>query len=124
MRAARIFGHVAADGAGALAGRIGGEMKTQVGHGYAHVGIHHSRLDRGTLIFGVDCKDAIHARKNYQDAALARERSAGKAGPSAAADDRRLMAVRNLDDTDDILGVAREDDAVWPRDFHRSIVFV
>ena len=99
-------------------------MKAQVGDGYAHVGIHNSRLHGGTLIFGVDFKDAIHARKNYEDAALARERSAGKTGACAAAHERHLITVRDLDYADDIFRSAREDDAGRPRDFDRSIVFV
>ena len=99
-------------------------MKTQVGDCYAYVCIHNSGLHSGALIFGVDCKDAIHARKGHQDAALARKRSAGKAGAGAAAHEGYLITIRDLDDTDDVGSRSRESDAVRPRDFDRAIVFV
>ena len=124
VRAAGIFRYVAADGAGFLAGRIGREMQAGVRDGDAEVGIHHAGLHRGALVLDVNFQDAIHARKNYENAALARERSAGKAGAGAAADDRRLVLVGEFDDGDDVFGVAREDHAIGARDFDRAVVFV
>jgi hypothetical protein len=95
-----------------------------VGDCYAYVCIHNPRLHSGALIFCVDFEDAIHARKGHQDATLTREGSAGKAGAGAAAHYGNLIAVRDLDDTDNVGSRSREGDAVWPRDLHRTIVFV
>src|ERR1700683_2684547 len=113
-----MFGYVAANRAGALAGRIRREMKAQVGDCYTYVCIHNSGLDGGALIFRVDFEDAIHARKGHQDAALTRKGSAGKAGACAAAHYGNLITVRYLDDADYVGSRSREGNAVWPRDFH------
>ena len=86
VRAAGIFRDVAADGAGFLAGRIGGEMQSGMGDGGAEVGIHDAGLHGGALVFDVNFEDAIHARENCEDAAFARERAAGEACAGAAAD--------------------------------------
>ena len=124
VRAAGIFGNVAADGAGFLAGRIGRKMQSGVGDGGAEIGIHYAGLDGGALIFDINFQNAIHARKNCEDAALARKRAAGKAGAGAAPDQRNLISIREFDDAEDIGGRARKDDAVRPRDFDRAVVFV
>ena len=68
VRAAGIFGDVAADGACFLAGRIGREMQAGVGYGGAEIGIHYAGLDGGAFVFDVNFQDAIHARKNCEDA--------------------------------------------------------
>ncbi len=73
VRAAGIFRDVAADGAGFLAGRVGREMQPGVRDGGAQIRIHDARLNHGALIFDVNFQDAIHARKNDEDAAFARE---------------------------------------------------
>ena len=124
MRAAGIFRYIATNGAGLLAGRIWSEMEAGLRDGHTEVRVHHSRLHDGTLIFHVDFQNAIHARKNYQDAALARERSAGKASAGASSYHGDLIAIRNLDDADDLFRMAREDYAVRARDFDRAVVFV
>ena len=91
---------------------------------YAHVRIHNAGLDGGALVLSINFQDAIHARKSYENAAFASERSTGKAGAGAAADDGRLITIRDLDDADDVFGVARENDAIRARDLDGSIVFV
>jgi hypothetical protein len=64
------------------------------------------------------------ARKSYENAALAGERSAGKACAGAAADDRRLITIRDLNDADDVFGVTRENHAIRAGVFDGSIVLV
>ena len=71
VRAAGIFGDVAADGAGFLAGRVGREMEAGVGYGGAEIGIHNAGLDDGAFIFDINFQNAIHPRKNCEDAAFA-----------------------------------------------------
>ena len=69
VRSAGIFGDVAADGAGFLAGRIGSEVEAIRLDGARKIGVNHSRLNRCALIFEVDFEDAVHARKGDHDAA-------------------------------------------------------
>lgn len=76
------------------------------------------------MIFEVDFEDAIHACERNDDAAVARERAARKAGASAASDKRNVMAIGDFNDTNYVRGVARENDAVRASDFYRAVVFV
>ena len=87
MRPAGIFADVSADGAGALAGRIG---RVEIAVGFdrqRHVEIHHARLHHGALIGQIDFKNPVHARKGDHDSAGARDGAAAQAGSRAAADD-------------------------------------
>lgn len=55
---------------------------------------------------------------------MSRERAARKTRTGSPANDRRLVAIRELYDSDDLLGGARKHDAVWARDFDRAVVLV
>src|SRR2546429_205912 len=76
-----VFGDVAADGAGLLAGGIWREVKAVRCGGEAKIEIDHAGLDDGALVLRVEGENAVHARKNDHHAAGAGERSAGKTGP-------------------------------------------
>ena len=58
---ARVFGDVAADGAGFLAGGIGREIEAVRFRSQCEIEIDDAWLDDGALIFRVDGKDAVHA---------------------------------------------------------------
>ena len=92
--AAGILGNVSTKGAGFLAGRVGCKVQSGMCDSGRQIGIHDARLDNGALIFEVDFEDAIHAREKNDDAAVARERAAGKAGARAASDERGLTDLR------------------------------
>ena len=124
VRASGIFGNISADGAGFLAGRIGRVVKTEMFDGASDIEIYDAGLDDGAAIFGVNFKNAIHARKNREDAALAGERAAGESCASAAADEGNLVSRSGADDGGDIVARAREDHALWARLLDRAIVFI
>ena len=124
VRAAGIFGNVAANGASFLAGRVGCEMQAGMRDCGAEIGIDDAGLDRGTLIFDIYIENAIHMGKNGEDAAIAGERAAGKSGAGSAADDGRLVLIGKLHNALDMSGGAGEYDAGGTRDFNRAIVFV
>lgn len=124
VRASRVFGNVAADRASFLARRIGREMKTCVRDGEAYIGIDDTWLDRSALVFDIDCKDAIHPRKNCNDTAVASQRAAGKAGAGTAADNGSLMAVGDFDQANDLGRGSRKNDEVRACGFDGAIVFV
>jgi len=124
VRAAGVFGDVAADGAGSLAGGIGREVESGVGDGGGQIGIDDAGLDDGALIFDVEFDNAIHAREGNDDAAVARERAAGESRASPASDDGNVMAIGDFDDANDVGSVAGKDDAIGARDFDGAVVFV
>jgi len=95
---ARVFGHVAADGAGFLAGGIGREIEAVRFRSQCEVEIDDAWLDDGALIFRVDGKDAVHARENEHQTAGAGERATGKAGTGATSDDGHVVFGGEFDD--------------------------
>ena len=69
VRAAGVGGHVAADRAGALARRIGGEMVAGAGQGLGEPQVGHARLDHGHAVAQVDLEDFVHPREHDHHAA-------------------------------------------------------
>ncbi len=87
MRSAGILGHVAADGAGLLAGGIGCEVKPEMRHMLGELQIDHARLHDGALVLDVDFQNAVHAGEGDHDAARLRDRAAAQSGAGAARHD-------------------------------------
>ena len=77
VHAAGIFRHVAADGAGDLAGRIGCVIQS-VGCGrFRDSGIAHPRLHACHACNGIDVDDFLHLRHHQQQALRIRQRATG-----------------------------------------------
>ena len=76
VRASGIFGNIAANGAGFLAGRIGSKVQTQsLGRG-RKIEVYDARLNNGALIGSINFKNAVHARESQNHGAIAGESSA------------------------------------------------
>jgi len=121
VRAASVFGNVAADGAGFLAGRIRSVIEAVVFDGASDIEIDDAGLHGGALIFEVDSENFVHVRKCEHDAAGTSERAAGKAGAGAASHDGKIVASGEFDEfgnfgcgfgKDDQIGAAFVDGAV------------
>ena len=94
VRPAGVLRDVAADRAGALAGRIGRVEITvrctaSVISRLTTPGLHHR-----ALVFQIDLEDPVHAREADHDAALTRNRAAAESRACAAADDRNVVLAR------------------------------
>ena len=76
MQPAGIFRHIAADGAGDLAGGIGRVIKAFRFHRPGDVEIGHARFGRDAAIFEIDLQDPFHAAHADQDSVGARQRPA------------------------------------------------
>ena len=63
VRPARVFRHVAADGAGFLARGVGNEVVTVVRDGKRQVQVHDAGLDPRALVLDIDFNDLLHARE-------------------------------------------------------------
>ena len=124
VRTARVFGNVAADGAGFLAGRIGCEVEAMGLGGKGKIVIHNARLDDGALIFRVNREDAIHARESEHQTARAGKRASGEAGASAAADNGHVVFRGELDDLRNFLSGGGENNYFRAAFLDRAIVFV
>ena len=111
VRPAGIFGDVAADGAGLLAGRIGREVEAKMRNVLGELQIHHAGLHHGALVFDIDFEDAVHAREGDNDAALLRDRAAAQSGSRAASHDRNAGRRRHAHDLGNLLRILREDDS-------------
>ena len=108
VRAAGIFGDVSADGARFLAGRIGREIQAQMLDRAGQVEIHDSGLNNRAKIRRINFENAVHARERDHDAAVARNRSAGKSRARAAPHDRSFIAIGEAHDPGDVARGGRE----------------
>ena len=122
--AAGVFGDVAADSAGFLAGRIGCEVKAGLFDSASEIEIDHSRLHYRTLILEVQLEDTIHAGEGDHQAAAASQCAAREARASAAADDRNVVVRGELHDAGDFIRRGGEDDGIGPAFLDRPVVFV
>ena len=124
MRTAGVFGNVAANGAGFLAGRIGSEVKTVRFNRAREIRIDQAGLHGGALILQIDFQDAVHAREGDHDAAGAGKCSARKTGARAATHDGDVVLRSKLDDVRNMFGAGRKNYRLGPAFFHGSVVFV
>ena len=121
---ARVFGDVATDGAGFLAGRIGREIEAVRFGGKGEIVIHDAGLDDGALIFRVDRKNAVHTRENEHQSARACERTTREASARAATDDWHVVLGGEFDDLGDLLRGSGENDDFGAASFDGAIVLV
>ena len=122
--AAGIFRHVAADGAGALAGGVGGIKIAACLDRQGDVQVDHPGLHHGALVFQIDFEDPVHASESDEDSALERDGAAGESGSGAPADERHLELARDFDQRRDIRGAAGEDHQVGAVFIDAAIVLV
>ena len=122
--AAGVFGHVAADGASLLAGRVGGELVAVGRDRLGQVEVDHAGLDHGAPVGQVDFQDAFHAAEDHQQAAFGGERAAGESGAGAAADQRDFKLVGQADDAHHVFRAARKDHRVGQGAVGAGVVFV
>ncbi len=119
-----VFRDVAADGARFLAGGIRSEVEAVGFGGEGEFGIDNTGLYNRALIFGVEFKDAIHARENDHYAAGPRQRAAGETGTGTAADDGDVVFRGEFDDLGDLSSGSGKDYAIGAAFFERAVVFV
>src|SRR5262249_17361646 len=106
---AGVGGDVAADGAGALAGGVGGEVPAV---GFEVVGepeVDDAGLDDGEAVAVIDLEDALHAGQGDDHAAANGQAAAGEAGAGAAGEEGDVQVVADLHHPDDLLGAGGED---------------
>jgi hypothetical protein len=93
MHAAGVLGHIAADGAGDLARRIGRVVQAEGRGGLADREVAHARLHDRRARVRIELDDAVELRQRQQHAGLVRQRAAGKPGAGAARHHRRAELV-------------------------------
>ena len=108
MWPARVFGYVAADGAGGLARRIGTvqEAIRRGGGGQAHV--HDARFHHREVVSRIDPQDAIQAGEDHQHRIGVRERSAREPGACAAGHERHPERGQQSHDGDHLVAASRK----------------
>ena len=124
VRAAGIFGDVAANGAGLLARRIGSKIETIRFGGECEIEINDAWLNDRALIFRIECKDAVHARENDHDSTSPGQRAAGKAGARAAANNRDVVLCGEFCDLRDLLRGSGKNDYIGTTFLNRAVVLV
>src|SRR5262249_1899891 len=108
--AAGVGGDVAADGAGPLAGRVGGKVipvRLQV---IRQPQVDHARVDDGVAVAVIDLEDALHPCQRQDDPAADGQAPSGEAGPGPAGQEGYVEFVADADDVHDLLGGGREHD--------------
>ena len=114
VRAARVEGQVAADGADGLARRVG-RVGQPVGRGRpADVEVDDAGLDHRRARVRVDAQDAIEPVERDDDAALDRERPARERRAAPARDEGHALAVAQADDLDDLVARLGQHDGDGP----------
>ena len=86
MHAAGILRHVAADGAGDLAGGIGGIVEPFTGDGMADRQVRYAWLHHRAAVLQIDFEDAVELAHAEQHAVAQRQRATGQRSPGAAWD--------------------------------------
>jgi hypothetical protein len=124
VRATGVFGDVAADGAGFLAGGIGGEIEAGVFDGASDIEIDDAGLDDGAPIIEIEGEDFVHAPESEHDSTRAGQRAAGEAGARAATDDGKIVKGGEFDDFGDFAGGFRKNDEAGAAFLDRAVVFV
>jgi len=124
VRAAGVFGDVAADGGGFLAGGIRCEVEASVFDSPGNVEVYDAGLDDSALIIEIEFENAIHAREDEHESAGTGERTAGEAGAGAATEDGHVVLGGEADNLGDFGGGAREGDEVGAPFFDGAVVFV
>ena len=124
VRSAGIGGHVAADGAGALARRIGGKVVTGAGQGLRELQVGHARLDQGHPVAEIDLKDLVHAREHDDHAAAQRQAAAGQAGSGPASNHRRAVLLAQPHDLGNLLRGTGQYHRVGPAPLDREGVAI
>ena len=118
MDSAGVGGCIAADGTGALARWIGGEVicgpAGNASDGVTQLHITAPRFDMGDAVFDIDLQHAIHPRGGDDAAVLERDAPACKTGAGPTRDDLHAMLAQELDDLDHLRGIGGEDDRTRP----------
>ena len=91
MRAARVLGHVAAHGARRLARGVGGVVQAVRRRGDRESRVHHTGLDQGNPVRGIDAENAVQSGEDQQHGGGVREGPAGQPGPGAPRHDGDAM---------------------------------
>ena len=124
VRTAGILRDVAADGAGALAGRIRRIEVSLTLHRQRNVQVHYSRLHHGALVFEIDFENPVHSREPDHHAALARNRPAAQSRSRAAADHRDCVLVGQFHDRNHVLRRPWKDHQVRPPLIDAAVILV
>ncbi len=124
VRPSGVLRHIAADGAGALARRIGRVEVLAPLRGERDIQIHDARLNHCALVGVIDFQNPVHARETDDDSAGARNRSAAQSRAGAAAYNRHTVLAADLDDRDDVFGRARKNHDIGQRFIHAAVVFI
>ena len=101
---AAVGGDVAAYRAGALAGRVRGEVVAVRLQVVCQPQVDHARFDDGVAVAVIDLDDALHAGQGNDHAAADRQTAARQAGAGAARQERHAVGVAGLDDLNDLVG--------------------
>ena len=96
MHATGIFGHVAADAAGHLAGGVWGVIKAIAGHRPRHPAVDHTGLHRDALVFQVYGQHLAHATGGDHQGLDLGYGAAGEAGAAAPGHKRHPLLVAEL----------------------------
>ena len=104
-----LVADVAADRAGALAGRIGGVVKAGAGQVLVERGVDDARLDDGVAVAEIDLENLPHPREDDHHAAADRQAAAGQARARAARHERHAVLVAQLHDRGDFGRRLRKD---------------
>jgi hypothetical protein len=93
-----IFGYIAADGADALRGWVGGVEVARWRNPLGDMAIDDAGLNGDPLVGDVDGKDTVHAREADDNAARGWKRATRESGAGASGDEGYAMPGTDADD--------------------------
>jgi hypothetical protein len=89
---------------------IGAEEQTEIADRMVELVLHEPRLHARPPLVRVDLEDAVHVLREVEHE-RAVDRLPGERGAAAARQQRDVLAARNVERGDDVVGVTRRDDA-------------
>jgi len=114
VHAARVLGHVAADGAGDLARRIGGVVEAGPLHRLGDAKVGDPRLSADGAVLVVDLQDAVELAEPEHDAVGERQGAARERGPGPARHHLDAAPVAQTEDRRDLGRGLRQHDQERP----------
>ena len=113
MRSARIFGDIAANSRGALAGRVRRKIQVMFSHLLIQAQVNQSRFDQRAASIYIELKHTVHARKFNNQSALLCNRPSRKSRTCSAPDQRNTMFSRPARNQRQVLRRLGQYHAIW-----------
>jgi hypothetical protein len=104
-----IFGHIATDGAGCLAGRIRHVIQSERKHRLGKPGVHHPGLKHSAAGNRIDTEDPVQSGQGDENGIRIGQGASGESGPRSPGHERDPEQMQQPHDLPHLRGTSRHD---------------